>query len=70
MDEILVAGPLETELYQICGKLVTALQQQGFHISPEKVQLHPLNLFLGFELYPNQVLTQKAQIRTKSLHLK
>lgn len=59
MDDILLAGPDQQQLYAASQQLVTALRDRGLHISPEKVQVHPPQLFLGFELFSNKILTQK-----------
>lgn len=55
MDDILLAGPDEGQLYCAGQKFINALQSQGLQISPEKIQIHPhicfgaLNCFLiGF----------------------
>lgn len=67
MDDILLAGPDEGRLYSASQDLVRALRDRGLHISPEKVQIHPPQLFLGYELFPNKILTQKVQLRRDSL---
>jgi hypothetical protein len=67
-DDILLAGPDAGQLYCAGQKLTNALQSQGLQISPEKVQIPPPpHLFLGFELFPNKVLSQKVQLRGDSL---
>ena len=55
MDDILLAGPDEGQLYCAGQKFINALQSQGLQISSEKIQIHPhicfgaLNCFLiGF----------------------
>lgn len=67
MDDILVAGPVQDQLYIASQELINALQNQGLQVSPEKVQIHPPHLFLGFELFPNKILSQKVQVRQDSL---
>lgn len=67
MDDILLAC-VDESLVQLAAKdLVAHLQTRGFRISEDKIQIHPPQLFLGFELLPNQVKTQKSQIRTQHL---
>jgi hypothetical protein len=67
MDDILIAGSDEDQLYIAGQKLVNALQSQGLQVSPEKIQIHPPHLFLGFELFPNKILSQKVQVSQDSL---
>lgn len=68
MDDILLAGPDQQQLYAASQQLVTALRDRGLQISPEKVQVHPPQLFLGFELFSNKILTQKIQLKRSSLN--
>lgn len=67
MDDILLAGSDIAILLDTSHKLVDALQDLGLQISPEKVQLQPPFLFLGFELHPSKVLSQKVELRKDSL---
>lgn len=67
MDDILLAGPNGDQLLTISQHLASALQTLGLTISPEKVQICPPHLFLGFELHTNLILSQKVQIRKDSL---
>lgn len=67
MDDILLAGPDENNLSLVTQQLVKALKTQGLQISPEKIQIHPPQLFLGYELFPNKIMSQKVQIRKDSL---
>ena len=67
MDDILIAGPDQDQLYIASQKLVNALQNQGLQVSPEKIQIHPPHLFLGFELFPNKILSQNVQVITRFL---
>jgi hypothetical protein len=67
MDDILIAGPDQDQLYIASQKLVNALQNQALQVSPEKIQIHPPHLLLGFELFPNRILSQKVQVRQDSL---
>lgn len=59
MDDILLAGPDEAILSKVGQEMVAALQDLGLQIAPEKVQLQSPHLFLGFELYPSKILSQK-----------
>lgn len=68
MDDILLAGPDQQQLYAASQQLVAALRDRGLQISPEKVQVHPPQLFLGFELFSNKILTQKIQLKRSSLN--
>lgn len=67
MDDILLLGPNSDELLKVASHLVSSLKAHGFAISQDKVQLHPPHLFLGFELLPSSVRTQKLQLRTSHL---
>lgn len=67
MDDILLLGPDPDLLLKAARHLVSSLQSHGFSISKDKVQLHPPHLFLGFELLPAKVKTQKLQLRTSHL---
>lgn len=60
MDNILIAGNQEDSLQEACSTLIKALQGRGFQISSEKIQMHPLQLFLGFELHPNSFNTEST----------
>ena len=67
IDEILIAGPDIDQLYFAGRKLVNAPQNQGLQVFPEKIQIHHPHMFLGFELFPNKILSQKVQVRQDSL---
>lgn len=67
MDDILLAGAEEAQLHLAGQELIKALKERGLNISPEKIQMHPPQLFLGFELFPTRVFSQKIQLRTDSL---
>lgn len=68
MDDILLAGADSHKLLQVACTLVTKLQEFGLNVAPEKVQVQPPQLFLGYELHLNKVLTQKMELRKDSLH--
>lgn len=51
MDDILLACADDLLVQQAAKHLIAALQQKGFHISEDKIQIHPPQLFLGFELF-------------------
>lgn len=59
MDDILLAGPDVKQLHSASQQFVAALQQRGLQVSPDKVQLSPPHLFLGFELFPHKIVSQK-----------
>lgn len=67
IDEILIAGPDIDQLYFAGRKLVNAPQNQGLQVFPEKIQIHHPHMFLGFELFPNKILSQNVQVITRSL---
>ena len=66
-DDVLIVGPDEGQLYYVGQELINALQSWGLQISPKKIEIHPLHLFLGFELFPNKILSQKFHLRQDSL---
>lgn len=68
MDDILLLGPDSKDLMRAASHLVSTLRTHGFSISSDKVQLHPPHLFLGSELLPSSIRTQKLQLRTSHLH--
>ena len=65
--EILIAGPDIDQLYFAGRKLVNAPQNQGLQVFLEKIQIHPPHMFLGFELFPNKILSQNVQVITRLL---
>lgn len=67
MDDILLAGPNNEELTQVSQELIKALEYRGLNISPDKVQTCPPQLFLGFELLTNRILSQKVRLRVSHL---
>ena len=67
MDDLLLASSDDAALRSAATHLVSALKARGFSISSDKVQIQPPHLFLGFELLPAQVKTQKVQLRTSHL---
>ena len=67
IDEILIAGPDIDQLYFAGRKLVNVPQNQGLQVFPEKIQIHHPHMFLGFELFPNKILSQNVQVITRSL---
>lgn len=67
MDDILLAGPDSAQLLIYSQKLSKALTGAGLQIAPDKIQLKPPYLFLGFELFHNKILSQKVQLKTNHL---
>ena len=67
MDDILVAAPNRQQALSAGRKLVNAPQNQGLQVFPEKIQIHHPHMFLGFELFPNKILSQNVQVITRSL---
>ena len=67
IDEILIAGPDIDQLYFAGRALVSAPQNQGLQVFPETIQIHHPHMFLGFELFPNKIISQNVQVITRSL---
>ncbi|KAL6084383.1 hypothetical protein STEG23_022625 [Scotinomys teguina] len=67
MDDLLIAAEQEARAQQVAQEIVMMLQRRGFHIAPEKIQTHYPFLFLGFQLEPDLIFTQKIQIRRNKL---
>lgn len=67
MDDLLMADPNPTELLAYFQELSRALIRAGLQIAPDKIQLKPPYLFLGFDLFHNKILSQKVQLRTNCL---
>lgn len=67
MDDLLIAAPQPAQTQETTQEIVLALQQRGFHIAPEKIQTSYPFLFLGFQLDPDLLYTQKIQIRRDKL---
>ena len=67
MDDVLIATRTPKESHTLAVMVVQALQKRGFHIAPEKIQTQFSFLFLGFELHPDLLYTQKFQVRKDSL---
>lgn len=67
MDDLFIAGEYEEKTQNVAQKIMTILQDRGFHIAPEKIQTQYPFLFLGFKLHPDLLYTQKIQIRRDTL---
>ncbi|KAL6033361.1 hypothetical protein STEG23_021987 [Scotinomys teguina] len=67
MDDLLIAAEQETRVQQVAQKIVMMLQCHRFHIAPEKIQTCYPFLFLGFQLEPNLIYTQKIQVKRDKL---
>ncbi|XP_012892228.1 PREDICTED: endogenous retrovirus group K member 11 Pol protein-like [Dipodomys ordii] len=67
MDDLLIAGKTEDETQRVAQIIVKALLDRGFSIAPDKIQTQYPFLFLGFELCPDLLYTQKIQIRRDTL---
>ena len=67
MDDVLISSANLSVTQQIAQELVLALQQRGFVIAPEKIQTQFPFLFLGFQLGPTAVCSQKLTIRKSQL---
>ena len=67
MDDLLIAAKSQILAQIIAQSLVQALQSRGFKISPEKIQTCYPFLFLGFQLEPSLLFTQKIHIRRNKL---
>lgn len=71
MDDLLIAGIDTMQVFQFCHMFTKNLANAGFQIASHKIQFAEPYSFLGFQLYKNQVLTQKIQLKTshlKTLH--
>lgn len=66
-DDILIGAATQAELFSVTELITATLRKAGFVIAPDKIQLTPPQLFLGFELFPHKIHTQKAVIRTQHL---
>lgn len=66
-DDVLIAADKIEIVNQIAQDLVLALQDRGFIISPEKIQTCYPFLFLGFQLDPTLIHTQKIHIKRTKL---
>lgn len=67
MDDILLAGASNSEVLKCSQELTTRLTSFGLQIAPNKVQLTDPYYYLGFELTPNKITTQKIQLKTSHL---
>lgn len=63
MDDILLGGPTPEITIQASCQLIEALEHQGLQVAPDKVQFCPPQFFLGFELFPQKIVTQKLRLR-------
>ena len=67
MDNLLIATKDLQQTHEIAQIVVAALQKRGFVIAPEKIQVQYPFMFLGFQLEPATVHSQKLAIRTSHL---
>lgn len=67
MDDILLAGPDNDSLLKCSQEISQALIAMGLQIAPDKIQLKPPYFFLGFELFANQIITQKVFLKVDHL---
>lgn len=68
IDDILVSSACLQETQKLAQIIVLALQKRGFTIAPEKIQTQYPFLFLGFQLEPTSIYSQKLTIRRSQLH--
>jgi hypothetical protein len=66
-DDLLIATKDLQQTHEIAQIVVSALQKRGFVIAPEKIQVQYPFMFLGFQLEPATVQSQKLAIRTSHL---
>ena len=62
MDDLLIATKDLQQTHEIAQIVVAALQKRGFVIAPEKIQVQYPFMFLGFQLEPATVHSQKLVI--------
>ena len=67
MDDLLIATKDLQQNHKIAQIVVAELQKRGFVIAPEKLQVQYPFMFLGFQLEPATVHSQKLAIRTSHL---
>lgn len=67
MDDLLVATKELSSTLVVAQAVVRALQRWGFVIAPDKVQVQYPFMFLGFQLEPIRVHSQKLTICTSQL---
>ena len=67
MDDLLIATKDLQQTHEIAQIIVAALQKKGFVIALEKIQVQYPFMFLGFQLEPATVHSQKLAIRTSHL---
>ena len=67
MDDLLIATKDLKQIHEIARIVFAALLKRGFVIAPEKIQVQYPFMFLGFQLEPATVHSQKLSIRTSHL---
>ena len=67
MDDLLIATKDLQQTHEIFQIVVAVLQKWGFVIALEKIQVQYPFMFLGFQLEPATVHSQKLAIRTSHL---
>ena len=68
MDDILLCGKNQAEVYDAFDVLVKSLRNHGLIIAPEKVQSTQVGQFLGTIICPKFIKPQKIEIRRDHLH--
>ena len=67
MDDLLIATKELSSTHVVAQAVVRALQRWGFVIPPDKIKVQYLFMFLGFQLEPIRVHSQKLTICTSQL---
>ena len=67
MDDLLIATKDLQQTHEIAQIIAADLQKKGFVIAPEKIQVQYPFMFLGFQLEPATVHSQKLAIRMSHL---
>lgn len=67
MDDLLIATKELSSTHVVAQAVVRALQRWGFVIAPDKIQVQYPFMFLGFQLEPIRVHSQKLTICTSQL---
>lgn len=66
MVDILVADPLK-EFYYVFALIQRALKSWGLVVAPEKIQRQYPFQYLGYQLHPKQIVSQKIQKRKDNI---
>ena len=67
MDDLLIVTKYLKQTHEIAQIIVAAQQKKGFVIALENIQVQYPFMFLGFQLEPATVHSQKLAIRTSHL---